>query len=97
MALAKKRKVTLLVAKLDRLSRSVAFIATLMESPGFDLAIADKAGRTSSSAIAADLNARGIAAPNSSRWFSMQVIRARRRFGLRPPDRPSTGGFFFRA
>jgi hypothetical protein len=31
----------LLVAKLDRLSRSVAFIATLMDSKGFDLAIAD--------------------------------------------------------
>jgi DNA invertase Pin-like site-specific DNA recombinase len=40
-AIAKKRKVTLLVAELDRLSRSVAFIATLMDSRGFDLAIAD--------------------------------------------------------
>src|SRR5215468_7953484 len=44
MALAKKRKATLLVAKLDRLSRSVAFIATLMDSRGFDLAIADMPG-----------------------------------------------------
>jgi len=44
MALAKKRKATLLVAKLDRLSRSVAFIATLMDSKGFDLAIADMPG-----------------------------------------------------
>src|SRR5215831_9447829 len=35
------RKATLLVAKLDRLSRSVALIATLMDSRGFDLAIAD--------------------------------------------------------
>jgi DNA invertase Pin-like site-specific DNA recombinase len=43
-AMAKKRKVTLLVAKLDRLSRSVAFIATLMDSRGFDLAIADMPG-----------------------------------------------------
>ena len=136
MALAKKRKATLLVAKLDRLSRSVAFIATLMDSKGFELAIADmpganrltlhvlaaaaeherhmigertrhalaaakargiklgnpeqakinrakaaaqaqalrphierciKAGRTSSNAIATDLNARGIAAPNGGR------------------------------
>jgi len=32
MALAKKRTPTLLVAKLDRLSCSVAFIATLMDS-----------------------------------------------------------------
>jgi hypothetical protein len=31
----------LLVAKLDRLSRSVLFFATLMDSRGFDLAIAD--------------------------------------------------------
>jgi DNA invertase Pin-like site-specific DNA recombinase len=44
MALAKKRKVILPVAKLDRLSRSVAFIATLMDSRGFDLAIADMPG-----------------------------------------------------
>jgi DNA invertase Pin-like site-specific DNA recombinase len=34
----------LLVTKLDRLSRSVAFIATLMDSKGFDLAIADMPG-----------------------------------------------------
>ena len=151
MALAKKRKATLLVAKLDRLSRSVAFIATLMDSKGFDLAIADmpggqpadpsrarprcrapaphdrrahtpctcrregtgrqarqsgagqdqsanaaeraralrphierciKAGRTSSSAIATDLNARGIAAPNGGQWFPMQIRRVRHRLGL---------------
>jgi DNA invertase Pin-like site-specific DNA recombinase len=149
MALAKKRKATLLVAKLDRLSRSVAFIATLMDSKGFDLAIADmpgtkpadasrarrrraratydrrthtscpcrrqgarhqawqsragrdqpakaaeqaqalrphierciEAGRMSSSAIAADLNARGIAAPNGGQWFLMQVRRVRDRLG----------------
>ena len=151
MALAKKRKATLLVAKLDRLSRSVAFIATLMDSKGFDLAIADmpganrltlhvlaaaaeherhmigertrhalaaakargirlgnpeqakinqakaaeraqalrphierciKTGRTSSSAIATDLNTRGIAAPNGGQWFPMQVRRVRDRLGL---------------
>jgi hypothetical protein len=41
-----------------------------------------KAGRTSSSAIAADLNARGIAAPNGGRWFPMEVRRARDRLGL---------------
>ena len=34
-----------------------------------------EAGRTSSSAIAADLNARGIAAPNGGKWFPMQVRR----------------------
>ena len=44
MALAKKRKATMLVAKLDRLSRSVALIATLVDSRGFDLAIADMPG-----------------------------------------------------
>jgi hypothetical protein len=37
-----------------------------------------KAGRTSSNAIAADLNAHGIAAPNGDQW----VHRARRRLGL---------------
>jgi DNA invertase Pin-like site-specific DNA recombinase len=145
MALAKRRKATLLVAKLDRLSRSVAFIATLMDNRGFDLAIADMpganeltlhvlaaaaeherhmigertrqgtryqawqskaghdqsgeggrtgsslaphierciaAGRTSSSAIATDLNARGIAAANGGEWFRMQVRRVRDRLGL---------------
>jgi len=140
-----------LAKKLDRLSRSVAFIATLMDSKGFDLAIADmpganrltlhvlaaaaeherhmigertrhalaaakargiklgnpeqakinrakaaaqaqalrphierciKAGRTSSNAIATDLNARGIAAPNGGQWFPMQVRRVRDRLGL---------------
>src|SRR5215831_17273715 len=40
-ALAKRRRATLPVAKLDRLSRSVAFISALMDSRGFDLAIAD--------------------------------------------------------
>jgi hypothetical protein len=44
-----------------------------------------KTGRTSRSAIAADLNARGIAAPNGGRWFPMQVSRARRRLGLTAP------------
>src|SRR5215813_1130939 len=37
MALAKRRKATLMLAKLDRLSRSVAFIAAPMGSKGFDL------------------------------------------------------------
>jgi len=41
-----------------------------------------KAGRTSSSAIAIDLNARGIAAPNGGQWFPMQVRRVRHRLGL---------------
>ena len=151
MALAKKRKAALLVAKLDRLSRSVSFIATLMDSHGFDLAIADmpganrltlhvlaaaaeherhmigertrhalaaakargiklgnpkqaevnrekaaeqaealrphierciEAGCTSSSAIATDLNARGIATTNGGQRFPMQVRRVRDRLGL---------------
>lgn len=38
--LAKKEKATLLVAKLDRLSRSVAFIAKLMEDKKLDFAVA---------------------------------------------------------
>ena len=33
-----------------------------------------KAGRTSSRAIATDLNARGIAAPNGGQWFRMQIV-----------------------
>jgi DNA invertase Pin-like site-specific DNA recombinase len=41
-----------------------------------------KAGRTSSSAIATDLNARGIAAPNGGQWFPMQVRRVRDRLSL---------------
>src|SRR5499427_9912281 len=40
-----------------------------------------KAGRTSSSAIATDLNVRGIAAPNGGQWFPMQVRRVRHRLG----------------
>jgi DNA invertase Pin-like site-specific DNA recombinase len=40
------------------------------------------AGRTSSSAIATDLNARSIAAPNGGQWFPMQVRRVRDRLGL---------------
>jgi len=41
-----------------------------------------EAGRTSSGAIAADFNARSIAALNAGQWFPMQVSRARRRLGL---------------
>ena len=39
-----KAQAGLLVAKLDRLSRSVRFIATLIDSKGFDLTIADMPG-----------------------------------------------------
>lgn len=38
--LAKQQKATLLVAKLDRLSRKVAFIAALMDDPKLDLRVA---------------------------------------------------------
>jgi len=38
--LAKKQKATLLVSKLDRLSRKVAFIATLMDDPKLNLRVA---------------------------------------------------------
>ena len=41
-----------------------------------------EAGRTSSSAIAADLNARGIAAANGGKWFPMHARRVRDRLGL---------------
>jgi hypothetical protein len=44
-----------------------------------------EAGRTSSSAIATDLNARGIAAPNGGKWILMQVSRARHRLGFTAP------------
>jgi DNA invertase Pin-like site-specific DNA recombinase len=40
MALAKRTGATLLVAKLDRLSRSVAFIATLLEDRKLDFRVA---------------------------------------------------------
>jgi hypothetical protein len=40
------------------------------------------AGRMSSSAIATDLNACRIAAPNDGEWFPMQVRRVRDRLGL---------------
>jgi hypothetical protein len=39
-------------------------------------------GRTSSSAIAAGLNARGIAVLKGGQWFPMQVRRVRDRLGL---------------
>lgn len=38
--MAKREKATLLVAKLDRLSRRVSFIATLMDDPKLDLRVA---------------------------------------------------------
>ena len=40
------------------------------------------AGRMSGSAIAVDLNARDIAAPNAGEWLPMQVRRVRDRLGL---------------
>jgi hypothetical protein len=46
MTLAKRRKATLLVSRLDRLCRSVAFIYPLMDSKGFDLAILTCRGPT---------------------------------------------------
>jgi hypothetical protein len=46
------------------------------------IAAAISRGLISSNAIAADLNARGIATPNGSQWFPMQVRRVRDRLGL---------------
>src|SRR5215207_4761257 len=40
IALAKKAKATLLVSKLDRLSRKVSLIATLMDDPKLNLRVA---------------------------------------------------------
>jgi hypothetical protein len=51
-----------------------------MDRPHIERCIA--AGRTSSRAIAADLNALDIAAPNRGRWFPIQVRRVRDRVGL---------------
>jgi DNA invertase Pin-like site-specific DNA recombinase len=41
LALAKKAKATLLVAKLDRLARSVSFVSVLLDTPGVEFRAAD--------------------------------------------------------
>lgn len=41
MAAAKRAKATLVIAKLDRLARNVAFISALMDAKGFDLVACD--------------------------------------------------------
>jgi hypothetical protein len=51
------------------------------------LHITPRRGLISSNAIAADLNARGVAAANGGQWFPMQVRRIRDRLDL-----SSTGG-----
>jgi DNA invertase Pin-like site-specific DNA recombinase len=40
LALCRKQKATLLVSKLDRLSRNVAFVATLLEERGVEFVVA---------------------------------------------------------
>jgi len=51
-----------------------------MARPHIERCIA--AGRTSSSVIATDLDARGIAAANGGKSFPMQIRRVRDRLGL---------------
>ena len=41
LAFARKRRATLIVAKLDRLARNVAFVSALLETPGVEFAAAD--------------------------------------------------------
>ena len=48
IALAKEKKATLVVSKLDRLSRRVSFIASLMEDRDFDFKVAQCHTRISS-------------------------------------------------
>ena len=41
LALARRHKATLLVAKLDRLARNVAFVSKLLDTPGVEFKAAD--------------------------------------------------------
>jgi hypothetical protein len=56
--------------------RWVVFAAAQAEALRPHIERCIEAGRTSSSAIAADLNAHGIAAPNGGQWFPMQIVSA---------------------
>ena len=103
MALAKRCRATLLVSRLDRLSRSVAFIATLMDSKGFDLAIADMPGANRLTlhvlAAAAEHKRHMIGEPPSTPWPSPRCGASRwatqsrqRSTGRRRPRRPRLRG-----
>jgi len=60
LAACKKQKAKLVIAKLDRLSRNLAFVATLM-------------GVTSHNAIAQKLNERNVKTARGGRWTHVQV------------------------
>jgi DNA invertase Pin-like site-specific DNA recombinase len=80
LAAAKARGVKLGNPEQAKINRANAAERARALRPHIDRCI--KAGRLSSSAIATDLNARGIAAPNGGQWFPMQVRRVRDRLGL---------------
>ena len=80
MSAPKARGVKLGNSKQATIDRARAAVQAQALHPQIEQCI--KAGRTSSNAIAADLNARGIAAPNGGRWFPIQVRRVRDRLGL---------------
>jgi DNA invertase Pin-like site-specific DNA recombinase len=80
LAAAKARGIKLGNPEQAKINRAKAAAQAQVLRPHIERCI--KAGRTSSNAIAADLNARGIAAPNGGQWFPMQVHRARRRLSL---------------
>jgi DNA invertase Pin-like site-specific DNA recombinase len=80
LAAAKARGIKLGNPEQAKINRAKAAARAQALRPHIERCI--KAGRTSSSAIATDLNARGIAAPNGGHWFPMQVRRVRDRLGL---------------
>jgi hypothetical protein len=71
LAAAKARGIKLGNPEQAKINRAKAAAQAQVLRPHIERCI--KAGRTSSNAIAADLNARGIAAPNGGQWFPMQV------------------------
>ncbi len=70
MAFAKKNKATLVIAKLDRLARNVAFIANLMES-GVDFVAAECPNAT-----AMELHIRAVFAEEEARQISARTKAA---------------------
>ena len=80
LAAAKARGIKLGNPEQAKINRAKAAARAQALRPHIERCI--KAGRTSSNAIATDLNARGIAAPNGGQWFPMQVRRVRDRLGL---------------
>jgi DNA invertase Pin-like site-specific DNA recombinase len=82
LAACRKHKATLVIAKLDRLARNVAFIANLMES-GVDFIAVDmpSATRLTIHILAAALNARGIKSARGGDWHPATVARVMARAG----------------